>query len=176
MSPSDYLAHYIPRRSGGNFTGGTTPLHLESREACSAEDPCSSNSLLMLSITTHWPQILSISALKRMHNDAEGDNKSTLIYPLSMDIVDIDGLPVTYELVGRQVFVNNNHFVSQICLGNHTFAYDDMKGGNLKDLGPASLVTESNPGNFCYVYHRMSEKCTVCNFLSMPCILLIQNI
>lgn len=147
---SDYLCCYIPRRAEGNFSGGTTPLHLLGSTQCSS---CSSSTSLA-SVSIHWPQILNITAYHR--GDISFTANNSIDYTNTITIKDSEGLPVTYDLIGRQIH-SGDHFTAQVRLGTQEYTYNDMSG-NLKLLTGTDRLETPNLGTVCYIYSRSSSK------------------
>ena len=159
---SDYLSCYIPRRAEGNFSGGTTPLHLlEPTQHCSCSSP-----MTMSSISILWPQIMNITAYHR--GDTAFTVNNSIDYTNTLTIKDSEGLPVTYELIGRQIH-SGDHFTAQIRMGTREYSYNDMSG-TLKLLSGTDHLETPNLGTVCYIYSRSSSKNMVRRAMQLnPC-------
>ena len=158
LTLSEYFQHLIPRITGGNFSQGTTPLHVLPDERCT-ELTCSSQAH-KCHISTFWPQILHI--IPDLRSDA------TLPDPIkftnSFHITDADGSRVTYELVARVLYHHvHEHFTSEFRLDNLVYTYNDMScdGILLQHKSLDLLETTSGKNTEFYVYHRTSTKLTV---------------
>ncbi|KAH6913743.1 hypothetical protein BKA70DRAFT_1518446 [Coprinopsis sp. MPI-PUGE-AT-0042] len=96
---------------------GTLPLHgLHTAEACS-HTACNSTATLADMIIS-WPKILSISL------QITGFRSPPTLGDV-VEIKDLDGSCITYELVGR-VLHQGQHFTSQIRYLGRTFNYNDI--------------------------------------------------
>ncbi|KAF9476157.1 hypothetical protein BDN70DRAFT_935258 [Pholiota conissans] len=148
ITTTNYFQHYVPRARGGNYSGGTTPVHLVTVGQCQ-DQSCPRNRYLT-AITTRWPQILNINA------DLRADPRK-IHFENTFTIPNANG-DITYELVGRIIHVNGNHFVSQIRFGGQTYEYNDMKqGGQLQQSNnPHLLETYDGLESVCYIYNRSS--------------------
>ncbi|KAF8169648.1 hypothetical protein BJ912DRAFT_861971, partial [Pholiota molesta] len=155
VTTTNYFQHYIPRSSGGNFAGGTTPIHLIPSEKCS--DPSCSAPSAISSVSTCWPQIFNINADVRMDSEK-------LRFENSFTILDGDSSVVTYELVGRVRHINGNHFIAELRFGEQCYVYNDMttEGKLVASDNPKLLEIRNDLESVCYIYTRSSTKHKVC--------------
>lgn len=129
----------------------------------------------MAEISINWPLIFNITAFNQGDTSLRDDN--TIQYPLHLTIADNhdEAGTVTYQLIGRQLFINGNHFVSQIRIGKNTFTYDDMDG-TLISSGDSKLLEVPDKRTACYVYHRTSKKSSVSTSHRLYSILLANSL
>ncbi|KAF8956481.1 hypothetical protein BDZ97DRAFT_1958322 [Flammula alnicola] len=151
VTTSNYFQHYIPRSRGGNYAGGTTPVHLLPVEQC-LDPSCTAQSPIS-SVSTHWPQIFNLNA------DVVRVDPHKLRFENTFSIPDQNG-GVTYELVGRVRHINGNHFVSQVRFGGRCHSYNDMENGGRLILSdnPHLLEEKDDLLSVCYIYNRSSSK------------------
>ncbi|KAG2004142.1 hypothetical protein CC2G_002734 [Coprinopsis cinerea AmutBmut pab1-1] len=110
-------------------------------------------------ISTSWPQILTIESNLRCNDQV--DNTLTFDSRFTIAIVDnhlaANQPRVTYELVGRIISKNGNHFVAHLRLGTSYYSYDDMaNNGKLKKLKTSQSLEKRHTTEVYYVYVRTS--------------------
>ncbi|KAF8150339.1 hypothetical protein BJ912DRAFT_938259 [Pholiota molesta] len=146
---SHYFAHHTPHLRGRNYTGGTTPVHLLPDEPC-LDAACSAPALIS-SVPTEWPQLLNINA-------------DTTINPVRFErtftIPDENSqTSITYELVGRILHVNGNHFISELSFGSQCYSYNNMENnGALIPSNNQDFLRNRNDGAVFNCYTRTSSK------------------
>jgi hypothetical protein len=155
VTTTNYFQHYIPQSSGGNFAGGTTPIHLIPSQKCS--DPSCMAPFTISSVSTCWPQLFNINADVRIDSEK-------LRFENSFTILDGDSSIVTYELVGRVRHINGNHFIAELRFGDQCYVYNDMttEGKLVASDNPKLLEIRNDLESVCYIYTRSSPKHKVC--------------
>lgn len=158
VTTTTYFQYYIPRSRGGNHSGGTTPIHLLDTYACT-KDRCSALAPIE-SISTLWPQILTINA------DIIRSDPHKLHYENTFMVPDENGSPVSYDLIGRVIHIDGNHFVSQVRCRGQVHTYNNMDGKLILSKNPHLLEVE-NKNSVCYVYSRTSANGKVNAYIVM---------
>ena len=85
LTLSAYFQHLVPRSTGGNFSQGTTPLHVLPDNPCT-EPTCSAQASI-IHISTSWPQILHLIPDLR----SDGTLTDPVQFTNTLRIADADG-------------------------------------------------------------------------------------
>jgi len=167
LTLTDFFHHLIPRIC--NSAHQFRELHMWPSARC-PHTGCLLSSEIK-TIHTSWPQILHI--IPETVGDTVAKSTSLPYEPVKPQLVfkipcnnSMDSVFVQYNLVGRIVFKNGDHFISEIWHKDRLFQYDDTRNnGKLQDYGPANLFDVIHPNVRLLVYHRTSvEQVTFSKF------------
>lgn len=144
--------------------------HLFELENMPCETPECTHSSSLLSVSTHWSQVLFVMPETVGETEEAFKNRRLprVDFPLSFSITSTvndnnsalkDAHPVDYRLVGRVKFQSvASHYVSELYIGDRLYEYDDMRTGEqLVDLGRAEDALKPDRTVRMIVYHRASS-------------------
>jgi len=153
LTITDYFRHYVPRRWGGSYAQGTTPLHVIPELCGKQKCGLMANTV---SISVSWPQMLHLVS----DTSTDSYTPNPVDFTNRLHIIDEDSSKVTYELVAR-ILHHKDHFTAQLRFEHTVYSYNDIGGGKLHQENDSALLERWNTNSVYYLYHRTSVKATV---------------